>query len=419
MQKFEDAEFVCLYGFDETLYQELLTWVDEKHRAAIVTQEEISSPSPFLKIYHLETILQDEIFAKQIAWSAVFLKLKVIMQEESSLFEKRLKECHLAAGLILSEAADLSVTALKNAKLNSVPSRRGLDLKNAFQGMPAIVIGAGHSLEKNKHLLSLCKEKALLMAGGAALDRIDIEPHFAAGLDPRGPIKAEIKAPFCYQSRLNSEILSKVAGEKLLFPDSFSDAINWIEGSESFNSGWTVGNFLTAVAIHLGCSPVVFIGMDFCYVDGKKYGSGSDGEEAALIQVGKYLTQSDWLMAAQWTEELGSRHELLDAGDGMLNLPKVKLEELLATWPKRDFNVQQAIVKTANQTDKRWDEWEASLAKCLMAGEEIEQEPVYEKLLLPLWQIWKPVFERAAIAQDMELHRALFFQKVISEHRNL
>jgi hypothetical protein len=423
----KEAEFVCVFGWDETLYQEALSWVEEGGRAVFVTEQEKASADPRVKIYLLESPLQIEPLAKKIAWSAVFKKMAIVLVDGGEAFKETLERWHLAADLILSEAADWGMVALKNARANRSFYRRGLDLKGAFSGLPALIVGAGPSLEKNGHLLRAFENRALIFAGGSALNAIDGEPHFAASVDPAAPYRQFkmhpfSETPFCYQSRMNADNFSLVHGPKLLFPDSSSNAINWLHGEETFDSGWTVGNFLTAIALHMGCNPIILVGMDLCYTEERKYAKIDAPLPEGLVRVGNVLTQRDWLMAARWTE--AQKGALINATEGgLLSLPRKKLEEVLAECPERG-NLRQRVHKALLSlplvaASERWGEWDASLERCKSNLAQMDEEVAYQKLLLPLWQIWKPIFEREAEVdprQDMEWHKLAFFQQVLEEH---
>ncbi len=416
----EDSEFVCVTSWDEALYQEALSWVDGDRRVAIVSDVERESSDARVKIYCLDSPLQIEGMARKIAWSAVLRKMSVVGDGH---FREELERCHLAAHLILSEAADYWVGAMKNARANDGPYRRGMALKGGFVGIPALIVGAGPCLEKNRHLLREFEKKALIFAGGSALNAIDVEPHFGASVDAEAPyrqfkMQPFSEVPFCYQSRMNQDNFSLVHGEKLLFPDSSSRAINWLHDEESFDGGWTVGNFLTAIAVHMGCSPIYFVGMDLCYENGRKYAQIHGDVPDGLVEARGQITQRDWLMSAMWTEGMANGREFINATEGgILELPEMKLEEVLTLcskeWDLRS-RVHNAIQKLPVAAGAKWKEWDASLRMCKKKIDNVADEVVYQKLLFPLWQIWSPIFEREG--GDLELHRKLFFQKVLEEH---
>jgi len=422
----KDSEFICIDHFDEAQYLEALNWVDDHRRVAIVTDCERIGTDPRVKIYQFETTLQIDLIIKQIAWSAVQKKTAIFAEPE---FKKKLHECHLAANLILSEMADWGVNVLQNARANHQPSRKGVELKGAFSNIPAIIVGAGPSLEKNKHLLKEFEDKALIFAGGTALNVIDVEPHFAASIDPAAPheqFKSQpfMNAPFCYQGRMNHENFSLIQGEKIRFPDGSSDAINWIYGEETFNSGWTVGNFLTAIAMHMGCSPIIFVGMDLCYHNMKKYAQVEAQIPDNLVQIGDVWTQNDWLMAVRWTSEQSVGRKFINATEGgILGLTEMPLERVLQTcvtkWDLRKKVIEEIQKCPLECGEDRWAQWDQSIKRLKKGVEDLEAEVVYQKLLMPLWQVWRHIFEREVQLdpkQKIDLHRALFFQQVLHAH---
>src|SRR5207237_8873071 len=87
-----------------------------------------------------------------------------------------------AAHLQLSDVADFGILAVQNTVQNRcVPYKNGLALKDKFLNIPVLIVGAGPSLEKEAHLIE--KFNGLIFAGGAALNVLTLEPHFAAGID--------------------------------------------------------------------------------------------------------------------------------------------------------------------------------------------------------------------------------------------
>lgn len=471
MSDLADVDFLCIWGLKLELYAELVFWLDESRLRRIVfileTAEEIASlnknADAFLllndcrvKIYPFESPLLLESLAKKIAWQAVFLKMKIMeVQLGSSYFEafsKQLHHYHLGADLILSDAADCGFSLFQNIRSRiRGPTRSALHLKNVFSSIPAVIVGAGPSLEKNRALLKSISEKGLILAGGTALNVLDFPPHFGASIDAHAPYsqfkqQRFSEVPFCFQSRMNADNFSLIHGEALLAPDSHFSYINWLDGEEeSFDGGWTVGNFLTALAVHWGCNPIVFVGMDFCYHLDQKYVDFEPEKGEKLHFVEGVWTQRDWLMARQWTQELAKKREdrtFINATEGGmgLSLPieTKKLKEI-------DFGSKKGVSSLVHQaihslphlssSSVRWDIWKKSLENCahickkmLSSFEDIaldlhlEEEIVYEKFLSPLWNVWRPIFEREldldphqGIADKLKLNQFLFFQQAIEE----
>lgn len=419
----KEAEYLVFDRWDDALYQKALTWVDGQRRALFVSEEERSSTDPRVQILPLESPLQWPGIIQNIAWRSVLRRLAIFGEAS---FCSQLERSHLAAGLILSEAADWGILSMENGRANQTPYRRGLDLQGAFAKIPALIVGAGPSLEKNGHLIREFAQKGLIFAGGTALNVIGVEPHFGGSIDAAAPHEQFkqhpfSQVPFCYQSRMNRENFSLVKGEKLLFPDNASAPLNWIYGEEPFDGGWTVGNFLTAVALHFGCDPILFIGMDLCYTDQRKYAKIETAPPDGLIRVRDVWTQKDWWMAAQWTEAKQGPFLNVTEG-GLLALPKCRFEEALSKLAHLG-DLHRVVAKKIGSLElhpaptERWALWDASLERCRVEID--ENEIVYEKLLKPLWQVWRPIFAREVEVdptQNIEIHRHLFFQQVLREY---
>ena len=292
--------------------------------------------------YLLNTPLQIEILARKLAWQAVFQNVEFVEGEGPKRFFPLFKEAfaasHLAANLLLSDAADYGTGAVKNAFLCRKRKNRSIfGLKGAFSQIPAIIAGAGPSLGSLKPY----ENKALIFAGGAALERIDVKPHFAASIDKEGPLKKipGRATPFCFQSRLNGEVLAKVKGPLLRAPESHFEFLRWLEGEEgSFDGGWTVGNFLAGLAALWGCNPIIFVGNDFCYKEGKKYAGDRVAvqEEELVAAVNRkgerVFTQNDWLMAVRWMGECAGRYHdrtwIDGCGEGMEFASSVQVKKI-------------------------------------------------------------------------------------------
>ena len=101
--------------------------------------------------------------------------------------------------------------------------------------------------------------------------------------------------------------------------------------------------------------------------------------------------------------DLAKKHpqvQFLNASGGEKYFPECKLEEL--EMPDLDIVLKKGTL----YEPICFDAWKESL---LEDGEEIFE---------PLWKTWQPVFarEHRGNKKAMEIHKALFFQKVIKEH---
>lgn len=442
------GDVFCVFGLNPDFYLKLQSWLEGHVQRRLIFVEDrpgavqglIEKPyasallsNPKVKIFFLETPLQVIPIATKIAWDAVLLQLEVVdisSSHDFSLFKKKVEEVHLAANLLLSDAADFGVGAMLNAKENSSRAARSiLGLKDALKGIPAIVVGAGPSLEKHKSLLLNLKESAIVFSGGSALSKIGFCPHFSAAVD-KDPLPSCLfpQSPFCFSARVNPETLALMKGEQLLAAESHFSFLNWVMGEESyFESGWTVGTLLVSLAEFLGCDPIVSVGMDYCYFDGRKYAFEGIAKHDALVQVEDQVTQEDWVMAISWLKEFQKKHpktRFFNVGDGIEYFETVRLEDL--DWKEQknlDEKIQEKI-QSLPLVQPRWDLWEESLCRVrsqLMNGEPLnEEEPVYQHLLEPQWLLWRPVFEREieihSHLHQIEMHRRLFFQTIVENH---
>lgn len=302
------------------------------------------------------------------------------------------------ANLQLSDAADFCCSLARNAKQNlSKPFRSILDLQGTFKKIPAIIVGAGPSLEKNGHLLGFFTDKALLFAGGHALAKIPVKPHFGVLIDKNPPDYSfsHKDIPILFQARAHPDLI--VSSDRVLIPDSHFPFLNAMAGQNGlFDGGWTVGNTMVAIAAFFGCDPIICVGMDYSYEDGKKYAFEESKREN--------VTPDDWIMAVMWMEEFARKNPnttFLNAGKNFWK--GCQLEDLR-------FEKQQIHIQKTHQYSTSIEAWMQSLQK--------KDEILHENLLIPLWKIWERVFAKAGdfTSEQMKLHQTLFFKQVVLEH---
>ena len=166
----------------------------------------------------------------------------------------------------------------------------GDKLYDKFVGMPAIICGAGPSLDKNLPLLKELKDRALIFAGGSAMNAINtfgILPHFGVGVDPnlgqyvRFMMNQAYETPFFYRNRIFPEALQSIHGPRLFILGAGGYPISkWIEEqfgvseSKHVSEGHNVTNFSLSLANALGCNPIILIGVDLAFTHKSAYASG-------------------------------------------------------------------------------------------------------------------------------------------------
>jgi len=485
----EQLDAVCLFGSSD---DSLLSWVEQSKERALIFLEEDEhlflkaksgalSDHPQVRIlyYSKENL---ELF-KQIAWEFVFLRWGYFVLEGGC--PERAQECfalleqyHLRVDLLASEYQDRGLKVLSNvfSNLSLVrQSKRGSSLEGSCRGMTAVVCGAGPSLNKVAPLLSQLQNQLLIIAGGSAVKALNaqgITPHLIAAIDPdpsypRFLEQESFETPFFYQSRFNHDLLYRSQGPKVWMP---SQSLIPLESyllsecglySEPFDAGWTVANFCTSLAAHLGVERIIFTGVDFVCGKEAVYASNlhSSEHQECLIEWQKGIyTRKDWLMSADWTRSFVRNHphiqwmNLSSAPIDLLGVPEISFEHLLKLDlpPETDlFAKVHALIEEADsvaispaKVDQVRAQMRCSFETCFQLSQKLlhlweqaypaspledphymliqhdfEQEICYEKCLAPLWDVWKYSILRTEFHPlARSLHRLLFFQSVLETH---
>ncbi len=170
----------------------------------------------------------------------------------------------------------------RNAILNlpAMCSSHGLGpLRGYFRNQPAVLIGAGPSLNKNiEHLISE-RSKVLVFCVDTAYRLVrerGIVPDFVAATDPTelnvhhfDGVEHDPREVLIFESDVHPDIPRNWGGSSI-FLNSEKAAINrWIEEIAgpfgSFEQGLSVGHTLYTAAEWMQCNPIILIGFDLAY----------------------------------------------------------------------------------------------------------------------------------------------------------
>ncbi len=296
--------------------------------------------------------------------------------------------------------------------------------------------------------------------------RTAVFPHLYTHIDPDPPhsrfLEQEMYTqPLFYQDRFASALLERAAGPLVWMPAGGSYPLEgWMAEEcglsyEPLESGWTVANVCAVIAQHLGCDPIILVGMDFSCRKGSVYAGEIVGEEHSdkLIPIGEDLySRNDWLLSAQWMQAFAKKHpetRWYRATPGGIELEGIercalealhpihtldmhgKVHQVLAEAPLTGVSesqvalvkkkVQKSFEKSLEYCDQLLKIWERHYPHSpLDAGEyalldvELEGEICYREFLLPLWNVWQWPFLRGENHMlGKEIHRVLFFKRVI------
>jgi len=445
-----DTEILYLESGDlesGRLLKEALGWLesDEKRKLVLLDGGGVDHPRLVTVRFPFEETL------KPFVCSHLFRPWECLGSEGT---KSRISSLILSLELRVSLYRDFGIPHLMNVFSNLQASknvRRGEALSNAFKGIPAIICGAGPSLEKNLDQLRTLENRALLFGGGSSLvplSKAGVPFHFAVALDPEAPESrffqmTHFEVPLFYQNQVSHPLFLQSQGAKLCWGESGSFPLEHFLGLPLSPSdvGWNVSTFATEIAYQLGCDPIIFVGMDHCVVDGKGYAGGMeelrDNPIACTDRFGNSaLTRPDFLMAKQWLELFArsrSERTFLNCTEGGLALEGIKNIPLKVTSPSRDLKAKvHHAIAAASPLDLsafpgKLEEIYESLNRCKegLGSEDLESELFYRAHLLPTWEVWKPFIQSEEVVAAMEqpafekkLQQTLFLQEVTESFRN-
>ncbi len=190
-----------------------------------------------------------------------------------------------------------------------------LALEGAFQGVPAFIVGAGPSLDKNVHQLTRARQKGIVFAANSsavALARHGIQPHVVCCLESIDVSEKLQTLPFmndvvrAFSLSAHPRTLRTGSGPLLTFYEALPQYHGPLESLTGVSGVTVCGSVSTAafsLAQRLGCSPIVLVGQDMAFTDGKTYAAGT-GFESSVARA-NLTTQR---VELDWNEELQRQH---------------------------------------------------------------------------------------------------------------
>lgn len=303
-------------------------------------------------------------------------------------------------------------------------SSHGNKLFGKFENVPAIICGAGPSLNKNIGMLKELEDRAVIFAGGSALNALNdqgIVPHFGVGIDPNPPQfhrlrnSSSFELPFFYRGRMFHDAFRMVHGDKLYlngtggyFISEFFEKGLGIEG-DIIDEGHNVVNFSVEIANAMGCNPIIFMGMDLAYTDMKLYADGvkedtAVNEQGILSNTGmdggafmrndvngkpvytvwKWVTESDWIGGYVKEHPQKKFFNATEGGIGFPGVPNATLKSVSESCMPYARDLKQRIhseIQNASLPDVTMDkllvlinEMKQSLGSCVDACDGILEE---------------------------------------------
>ena len=175
-------------------------------------------------------------------------------------------------------------------------------LNNAMAGKPAILVAAGPSLRKNKHLLKAASEHAVILSVQTTfrpLLELDVEPDFVTSLDYHDictqffqNVPPHVKTELVAEPKATPKIFGLHPGPLSLLGNDFIDRLllEMRPDRPRLPAGATVAHLAFYLAQHLGCDPVILVGQDLGFSDGLAYTPGTSYDDLWRPELGRFNT---------------------------------------------------------------------------------------------------------------------------------
>ncbi len=192
-----------------------------------------------------------------------------------------------------------------------------LALTGKYRGVPAFIVGAGPSLGKNGSALLQAQKKGLVFAlnsSARALDRLGVEPQVVGCMESIDV--SHLLRDVSYIDRairafsLTAHPNTLRTGTGALLPTweglaQLAAPLRELTGLPGLAVSGSVSTLIFALAQRLGCSPIVFVGQDLAYTDGRAYAAGTPYEDSRVER-----SEDGRSIRLDWSETLKATHRI-------------------------------------------------------------------------------------------------------------
>jgi len=175
-------------------------------------------------------------------------------------------------------------------------------LRNRHAEQAAIIVSAGPSLRKNKHLLKDAQGKVVLIAVQTTLQpllEMGIEPEYVTSLDYHDictrffeKLPAHLRTVLVAEPKASSAVLELYPGPLCMLGNEFADKLlrEMKIDKDRLRAGATVAHLAFYLARYMGCDPVIFVGQDLGFSDGLCYTPGTSYEDVWRPELNRFCT---------------------------------------------------------------------------------------------------------------------------------
>ncbi len=243
-----------------------------------------------------------------------------------------------------------------------------------FTDIPAIVVGAGPSLDKNIRWLAPAQDHALIISVDTilgAMEKIGVRPTIAVSLDPQPDIAMMFEGvrssgiPLVAPTIIHPSVLEAWKGELVFYNKFAPDIPRLVEiGKSNPETGYLIpgGSVLSIgldLAFRMGANPIAFIGQDLSYPKGSAYSKntiyGDAGYEELLKEkLGDMVTDTDIFGRETPTQK-------------SLFVTKQWMEWAFTTWKRKNkadfYNCTEGGIVTRHCQITTFEEWVLKFCK--------------------------------------------------------
>ena len=413
----EEKDYLLfIYGMGNlTLIRKLIKNTSE-HTKILLVEENPYVLQYYMHTEKIEDILENEklVFAigeeniykttiqscMELGWTSMAYNLKVVQLPNYHLYHSECKEKlkylsqEIEAG-ILSLGNDLNdmMDGVTNNYLNvdqCMLSNSLSEIRGKYKGIPGIVIASGPSLDKNIQYLKEAMGKAVMIACDASYQmclRHGVKPDAIASIE-RGietynyfykGKTIEKDTVYVGPALVWPDILNEFPGKKILLAKTEDGADGWwkkqFDTIEHIPMGMSCANVAHAVLKEAGCDPIILIGQDLAYTDGKKHSDEAheafgDSNKIAENSKDELWTEGidggmvrttetfNWFRQYYERQSMEEKHLLVNATEGGARIHgtiEMTLKDAIQTYciKEKTHNMYECL------TDRQWDEQKA------------------------------------------------------------
>lgn len=177
---------------------------------------------------------------------------------------------------------------LTNIRLSTQPSL--MRLIGKMRGVPAFVVGAGPSLDRNKHLMAEAKKVGIVIAVNGAGAALPEAPHVTLTIeaeDTRPLLRDTRDSIRAFSLSCHPDVMAHGSGPlSPVYLTNPTGVLRTLTGIPRLETSISASTTATSLAYIMGCSPIVLVGQDMSYPDGRTYSEGLGG--GSLDAEGRY-----------------------------------------------------------------------------------------------------------------------------------